>query len=124
MTEEVSTDSATDLKVLRDAFRSSLAHAVLNLMPDYLSKLETDGDLEDKRKFIAQAADQLGWKEAPPKDPTANLPVAHIQINIMGAEQTQPTVVDVVATQLPEPPEGLMQLISDVDINDDLLLDD
>lgn len=82
------TEKATDakLKELKQSFLNEMAEAAVHLLPEVISKVMVDEDLDQQRKFLDLAVGTLGWKQAPPKDAMDNLPV--FQFNFTGATMT------------------------------------
>lgn len=99
----------------KEAFLADLRVAVKGTLKEYVEELRTDGELEDKRKFLVWAADKLGYSVPAPKE-TANLPMANIVINLSPVTpRNNGEVFDL------RPTPSLLQY---VDVNADVLTDD
>lgn len=96
-------------KLTREKAEGYLGH----LLDEWMMELRTDGEIEDKRKAVALLLDWVGWKEPPPKDPMANLPVANITIDL--GDDT-PRSLQVSFNAMPTP---AMQAA--IDVNADIL---
>lgn len=111
--------STADLKKL---FKQQCEEALPVLLAEYLAEVRTDGELEDKRKALAQMIDVVGWKEPPPKDPNANLPRANIVINLGDGGAPAAITVDMESPTPALVPTAAM--LEFADINDEVGLDD
>lgn len=103
---------------LKSRFLDDLAKAAVALLPEYVMDLRTDGEVEDKRKFIALAAERLGWTTPAPKDPNANLPMANIVINLTPLTAANPGLPETIEIT---PTPSMLQYI---DVNADVVSDD
>lgn len=107
-------------KELKALFKEQVSEAIVTMLPEYLMDLRTDGDVEDKRKFLALGLEAVGWKEAAPKEQN-NLPRANIVINL-AVDATKPAqVITIDAEELLKPSAAMLE---DASINELLDLND
>lgn len=92
---------------------------------EYVKKVESEGDIEDRRKMVSQAIEALNYKVEVKKDPNDHLPVFNIIVNGGGVSVQQISAPDhppgaALTFDLPTVPLDTPWAGSGATINDEL----
>lgn len=107
-------ETTLDHKELKKLTRQKAETYLSGLLDEWMMELRTDGEIEDKRKAVSLLLDWVGWREPPPKDPTANMPVANISIDL-GGDSPRSLQVSLNPTPAMQPYVGVNGDVVDVD---------